>query len=103
MNDIIRIQLPLMYLGGVNVWLLRGDPLTLVDAGPATEEAVASLEDQLRAHGVAVEDIEQVMITHHHLDHSGLATAIKQRTGAQIVAHRSTARWGLHSREHAAA
>ena len=103
MNDIIRIQLPLMYLGGVNVWLLRGDPLTLVDAGPATDEAFASLEDQLRAHGVAVEDIEQVMITHHHLDHSGLATAIKQRSGAQIAAHRATARWGLHSSEHCAA
>jgi glyoxylase-like metal-dependent hydrolase (beta-lactamase superfamily II) len=103
MAEIIQIELPLMYLGGVNVWLLPDDPLTLVDAGPATEEAFASLEDQLHVRGVAIEDVEQVMITHHHLDHSGLATAIKERSGARILAHRGTARWGLRVREHGAA
>jgi len=92
--DVIQIPLPLLYLGSVNVWLLRGEPLTLIDTGPATDEALASLEEQLRGHGVEVEEIERVLITHHHLDHSGLATAIKQRSGAEIVAHRGTARWG---------
>lgn len=103
MSDVIQIPLPLLYLGSVNVWLLRGEPLTLVDTGPANDEALESLEEQLGQHGFAIEDIELVLITHHHLDHSGLATAIKRRSGAEVAAHRGTALWGLRVRERAAA
>lgn len=90
----IPLQLPVLYLGSVNVWLLRGDPLTLVDTGPATPDALATLELQLSLQGLTVEDIELVLLTHHHLDHSGLAATIQARSGAQIAAHRSTAEWG---------
>jgi glyoxylase-like metal-dependent hydrolase (beta-lactamase superfamily II) len=93
-SDIACIPVPLEYLGSVNVWLLAGEPLTLVDTGPANDEALAFLESELARLGVAVEEIELVLITHHHLDHSGLAGAIKERSGAQIAAHRTTARWG---------
>jgi glyoxylase-like metal-dependent hydrolase (beta-lactamase superfamily II) len=93
-SEVIQIPLPLMYLGSVNVWLLRGEPLTLIDTGSANDETLGSLEEQLREHGVLVEQIEQILLTHHHLDHSGLATAIKARSGARIAAHRSTAEWG---------
>jgi glyoxylase-like metal-dependent hydrolase (beta-lactamase superfamily II) len=103
MSDVIQIPLPLAYLGSVNVFLLNGDPITLIDTGPANAEAWASLEQQLRDHGVLVEDIELVLITHHHLDHSGLAATIKERSGAQIAAHRGTARWGVRLPELAAA
>src|SRR4051812_47095094 len=92
--DIVPIELPLAYIGGVNVWLLRGEPLTLIDTGPANDEAWASLERQLGDHGVAVEDLELVLVTHHHLDHPGLASAIKKRSAAVIAAHRRTADWG---------
>ncbi len=77
--------------------------MTLVDTGPANDEALESLEEQLGEHGYALEDIELVLITHHHLDHSGLATAIKQRSGAEVAAHRGTAQWGLQLQERAAA
>jgi glyoxylase-like metal-dependent hydrolase (beta-lactamase superfamily II) len=89
-----RIALPLPLLGEVNLWLLRGDPLTLVDAGPANEPSLAELERQLAAHGLRLEQIELVLLTHHHLDHSGLAAAIRERAGAQVAAHRGTAAWG---------
>lgn len=102
MTDIAQIALPVPYLGSVNVWLLTGEPLTLVDAGPANDEALASLERQLGGHGLGVEDIELLLITHHHLDHSGLAAAIKERSGAQIAAHRGTAQWGVAYHERAA-
>jgi glyoxylase-like metal-dependent hydrolase (beta-lactamase superfamily II) len=87
----------------VNVWLLEGDPLTLVDTGPANAEAFATLEQELASHGYALEQIELVLVTHHHLDHSGLATAIKERSGAEIAAHSGTARWGAGYHERAAA
>ena len=92
--DVVHIPLPLAFLGSVNVWLLKGEPLTLVDTGPANEEALAVLEQSLEAEGISLEEIELVLLTHHHLDHSGLATAIKERSGARIAAHRTTARWG---------
>lgn len=92
--DVACIPVPLEYLGSVNVWLLQGERLTLVDTGPANDEALAFLESELALLGIAVEEIELVLLTHHHLDHSGLAAEIKERSGAQIAAHRTTARWG---------
>ena len=88
------LALPLMYLGSVNVWLLKEDPVTLIDTGSATPEALSALEAELSAHGVAFADIEQILLTHHHLDHTALANEIKARSGATIVAHRGTAQWG---------
>jgi glyoxylase-like metal-dependent hydrolase (beta-lactamase superfamily II) len=67
------------------VWLLAGDPLTLVDTGPRSDAALAALERELARRGVRVEDIELILVTHHHLDHSGLAATIKRRSGAQIA------------------
>jgi glyoxylase-like metal-dependent hydrolase (beta-lactamase superfamily II) len=95
MSDVAAISVPIPWIGSVNLWLLRGEPLTLLDTGPMNERAYATLVEQLRDHGVAVRDIELVLITHHHLDHSGLAARIREVSGAQIAAHRGTARWGL--------
>jgi glyoxylase-like metal-dependent hydrolase (beta-lactamase superfamily II) len=103
LSEIAPLRLPVPYLGSVNVWLLEGEPLTLVDTGPANSEAFAALERELATHGRVLEEIELVLVTHHHLDHSGLATAIKERSGAQIAAHSGTARWGVDYHERAAA
>jgi glyoxylase-like metal-dependent hydrolase (beta-lactamase superfamily II) len=95
MSDVAAISVPIPWIGSVNLWLLRGEPLTLLDTGPSNERAYASLEEQLRELGVAIGDIELVLITHHHLDHSGLAARIKEVAGAQVAAHGGTARWGV--------
>jgi glyoxylase-like metal-dependent hydrolase (beta-lactamase superfamily II) len=92
-TDATRLEIPIPWIGSVNLWLLRGDPLTLVDTGPATDEAFPALEQQLAEHGVAIEEIELVLITHHHLDHSALAGRIRERSGALVAAHKGTARW----------
>jgi len=102
-DDPIQLPLPLAYLGTVNVWLLRGEPLALIDTGAANGEDLPALEQQLADHGVSLDEIELIVLTHHHLDHSGLATVIKERSGARIAAHRSTARWGHRYDERAAA
>lgn len=102
MTDVACIQIPIPWIGFVNLWLLRDEPLTLVDTGPANDAAFASLEQQLAENGVPVDEIELVLITHHHLDHSGLAARIKERSGARIAAHRGTARWGREYRKRTA-
>ena len=83
--SVSAIRLPLPHIGSVNVWLLRGDPLTLVDTGPANDQALAALRDGLRGEGVRLEDIELVLGTHHHLDHVGLAPAVREASGARIA------------------
>jgi glyoxylase-like metal-dependent hydrolase (beta-lactamase superfamily II) len=85
------VTLPLAHVGSVNAWLLRGEPLTLIDAGPANEEAFAALRSGLRQEGARLEDIELVLGTHHHLDHVGLAPAVREASGAQIALLTKTA------------
>jgi glyoxylase-like metal-dependent hydrolase (beta-lactamase superfamily II) len=83
--SIVAIPLPLPHIGSVNAWLLRGEPLTLLDSGPNSDEALAALETGLGHHGVRVQDVELVLATHHHLDHVGLAAAIQRASGATVA------------------
>src|SRR3954468_3476541 len=85
-STIVKIPLPLAHVGSVNAWLVHGDPVTLVDTGLRDPAALTALEDGLGAQGLRIEDIEQVLVTHHHVDHFGLAGTIKQRSGASIAA-----------------
>lgn len=85
-EGIHQIPLPTPFqIGDVNTWLLRGDPLTLVDAGPLMEETEARLEEGLAALGVAVEDLELIVLTHQHDDHVGLAGELARRSGADVA------------------
>jgi glyoxylase-like metal-dependent hydrolase (beta-lactamase superfamily II) len=80
------IPLPTPFqVGDVNAWLLRGKPLTLVDAGPLMEETEARLEAGLAELGIAVEDLELIVLTHQHDDHVGLAGELQRRSGAEVA------------------
>jgi glyoxylase-like metal-dependent hydrolase (beta-lactamase superfamily II) len=72
-KQILKIILPTPFpVGDVNVYLIKGERLTLVDAGPKTEEAWLSFQQQLKEYGYTPDDIEQIIITHHHPDHVGM-------------------------------
>ena len=72
-KQILKIILPTPFpVGDVNVYLIKGERVTLVDAGPKTEEAWLSFQHQLKEYGYAPDDIEQIIITHHHPDHVGM-------------------------------
>jgi glyoxylase-like metal-dependent hydrolase (beta-lactamase superfamily II) len=92
--DVHRIALPTPFqVGDVNTYLLRGSPLTLVDAGPRMEESEARLEHGLAALGIAVEDLELLVLTHQHDDHVGLAAEIVRRSGAEVAGTEKLARY----------
>jgi glyoxylase-like metal-dependent hydrolase (beta-lactamase superfamily II) len=103
MGDLVRIPIPLRDIGSVNTWLLRGDPVTLVDTGPREDRALSALEAGLGRAGLRVEDIELVIVTHHHLDHTGLATTIAGRSGGRIAAFDRAAAYGRDYDERTAA
>lgn len=89
-----RIPLPTPFgVGDVNVYLVQDAPLTLVDVGPATALALESLEQGLAEHGHRVEDLERIVLTHHHVDHFGLAAQLVRRSGAEVHAFGGIADW----------
>jgi glyoxylase-like metal-dependent hydrolase (beta-lactamase superfamily II) len=96
MERTVQIQAPLPHIRSVNIWLLCGDPLTLIDTGPRSDEALTALEDGLRREGLRIEDVELVIPTHHHLDHTGLIATIVARSGARVAALDRAADYGAH-------
>jgi glyoxylase-like metal-dependent hydrolase (beta-lactamase superfamily II) len=85
-DGVHRLELPTPFaIGPVSCYLLRGDPLTLVDPGPLRDKTSVALDDGLRALGLRVEDVELVVITHQHHDHAGLAADVVRRSGARLA------------------
>jgi glyoxylase-like metal-dependent hydrolase (beta-lactamase superfamily II) len=76
-----------MFEGELNMYVIAGDPLTLVDTGIGTSKALAALEAGLAAHHLALPDVRQVILTHKHADHIGLACDIRERSGATVFIH----------------
>jgi glyoxylase-like metal-dependent hydrolase (beta-lactamase superfamily II) len=90
-ETIHQLTIPTPFLvGPVHVYLICGDSLTLVDTGPLTEEGRAALESQINHLGYELDEIEQVILTHHHPDHVGLAGLFKS---AVLIGHRYLQPW----------
>jgi glyoxylase-like metal-dependent hydrolase (beta-lactamase superfamily II) len=72
----------------VNAYLVRDDnECLLIDTGWDTKEAFDSLKAQLTEIGISFEDISQIVVTHIHPDHYGLAGRLKQLSQARIAMH----------------
>lgn len=75
--DLIRLTLPMRGAPpSVNAYLLRGRRAwILIDTGmPYVEHEIE-------------EDLELIVLTHMHPDHSGRASALRERTGAPVAMH----------------
>jgi glyoxylase-like metal-dependent hydrolase (beta-lactamase superfamily II) len=80
-----RIVVPTPYkVGPANVYAFDDGPVTLFDCGPNTPQAANSLKLGLAAHGLAVEQIARIVISHAHPDHFGLAPALRAASGAEV-------------------
>jgi glyoxylase-like metal-dependent hydrolase (beta-lactamase superfamily II) len=86
---IVPISVPTpFYIGPVNVYLIAEDPVTIIDTGPKTKEAVAALRDGLRVAGFRVSDIRRIVLTHAHEDHCGLAKSLRDEAkNAEVFVH----------------
>lgn len=86
---IISISLPTpFYIGAVNVYLVKEDPITIIDTGPKTREAVEALRAGLRQNGLTTGDIRRIVLTHAHEDHCGLARSLRDEAkDAEVFVH----------------
>ena len=85
----LRLTIPTPFnVGPVHVFWIKGeDGWTLVDTGPKTPDALACMERFMDEHNFAWKDIARIVLTHQHVDHSGLAAVIAKKSGACILAH----------------
>ena len=68
-----------------NVYLIRGrDSLYLIDAGAGLDGSVV---ESVKLLGFSPEEIELIVLTHHHWDHSRGARDIKELTGCKVAIH----------------
>jgi glyoxylase-like metal-dependent hydrolase (beta-lactamase superfamily II) len=89
-----RLPVPTPFaVGRVNCYLIEDDPLTLVDCGPNSGTALTVLEAALAAHGRKVADLQRIVLTHQHIDHTGLAQILADRSGAEICCLDALAPW----------
>ncbi|MBI3273116.1 MAG: MBL fold metallo-hydrolase [Planctomycetes bacterium] len=90
---VFRIAVPTSFaMGATNAYLIPGPEPVLVDPGVRTPEALRALEAGLAAYGTSIKAMRGVIVTHGHLDHFGLARAVRNRSGARVYAHRYDAR-----------
>jgi glyoxylase-like metal-dependent hydrolase (beta-lactamase superfamily II) len=88
----IRIPIPNVGLDHVLVYAVETeDGLLLVDTGWDADSCRVALEDGLAAFGAAITDVRGVIATHMHPDHYGLATFVRQASGAWVAAHAADA------------
>jgi glyoxylase-like metal-dependent hydrolase (beta-lactamase superfamily II) len=82
------LPLPVPDLSHINTYLVRGDEgCLLVDTGWNTDESFDSLKEQLAELGIEGREISQIVITHAHPDHYGLAGKIKSLFGTTLYFH----------------
>jgi len=86
---VVPISLPTpFYIGPVNVYLIAEDPLTIIDTGPKTKEAIEALRAGLRKEGFLVSDLRRIILTHAHEDHCGLARSLRDEAkNAEVFVH----------------
>lgn len=86
---IIPLSIPTpFYVGDVNVYLIKEDPVTLIDVGPKTKDAADTLREKLARNGVRFSDVRRIVLTHAHEDHCGLAKQVRDEAkDAEILVH----------------
>ena len=86
---IVPISLPTpFYIGPVNVYLIAEDPVTLIDTGPKTKEAIEALREGMRQARLRIADIRRIVLTHAHEDHCGLARSLRDEAkDAEVLVH----------------
>lgn len=71
--------------GYVNAFIIADGPLSFIDSGLPNQASV--LLKHIAALGSKPEDVEHIVITHHHVDHTGSLADLVHATNAQVYVH----------------
>ena len=83
-----KLVLPTPFpVGPINLYLIKDDPLTLIDTGPKTDEAYSTLKSEIARVGSEIAKLRRIILTHTHEDHCGLAAKLARESGATVHVH----------------
>jgi len=86
--SVYQIVIPTPYpVGPVNAYLIKNNPITLIEIGPDTPQASKVLLHMLELLGCRIEDIKRIVVTHAHPDHCGMAEQVARASGAAVFIH----------------
>ena len=87
--NILPLSIPTpFYVGDVNVYLIKEDPVTLIDVGPKTPEAEKALREKMGEQGVKFSDVRRIVLTHAHEDHCGMTKQVRDEAkNAEVLVH----------------
>lgn len=75
----------------VNVLIIFGDKITLIDTGVKGSEKL--IFDYVLKNGRKISEIDTIILSHSHPDHIGSAALIKEKTQCKIWAHKLEQEW----------
>ncbi|WP_016730634.1 MBL fold metallo-hydrolase [Saccharolobus islandicus] len=82
----LSIKLPDLAIGSLNAYLLTlGDKNILIDTGSPSYGSISSLVEELENLGMKISDINEIIITHFHIDHIGLAYLLSKLAKVKII------------------
>lgn len=94
MQGIEQIQLDTgSPVGSINTYLVFGEKLTLIDTGSNLDKNWVQLKKSLEERQLSIYDIEQVLLTHHHIDHVGLLERILNVHPIPVIGHPNNRPW----------
>lgn len=92
MPDITRVKMPgVLGASHVNSYLLIGEGVAVVDAGPRNDDGIERIREELHRRDRSMGDVETILITHPHSDHFGNAATLKAESGAAVWIHADAA------------
>ncbi len=96
-DGVSKIEIPTPFpVGNVNCYLIEGSPLTLIDTGPKTSESLTAIRQAFRDLSYDLSDVEQILLTHNHIDHIGLtAQFVRERSET----HDSATKVWIHQKD----
>ncbi len=87
-HGIVQISLPTHWpVGPVNVFLVKRDPPILIDTGLHTDESYEILTEGFAEHGITINDLGAIIVTHGHRDHMGLLGQLLRESNADSYGH----------------
>jgi glyoxylase-like metal-dependent hydrolase (beta-lactamase superfamily II) len=87
--DLWKVCVPIPFpLKTVNMHALIGkNGWVLIDTGMGTPDARAAFNGFLHISGLKIENLQAIILTHHHPDHVGLSGELYAQSGAPVYMH----------------
>ncbi len=76
--------------------IVNGDKLTLIDTGFFHSER--KIEQYIEKLGFKPSAVSTIILTHYHIDHTGNAKKLKEKTGAKVAVHEADTDFVTHKK-----